>query len=71
MKGTPGLASQNQDLLNVQWPTYSKDKNLIYLFNITNSAVIDNEDTERCDWVAKNAKFDYQVHGPGENFVPS
>ena len=62
-RGSPGLASQNHDLLDVQWPPYTA-ANPIYHFKVTNSAVISDADTARCDWVAKSVKFDFQVHGP-------
>ncbi|KAG0052459.1 hypothetical protein BGZ83_002537 [Gryganskiella cystojenkinii] len=63
-----GAASQNLDL-NVQWPAYTK-KNPIYHFNIANTSVINNADTGRCNWIAQNVKYDYQVHGPGGKFMP-
>lgn len=69
VKGAPGLASQNQDLLRVQWPAYSPT-NPVFHFNLANSSVISNADTAKCNWIAQNVQFDYQVHGPGGKFLP-
>lgn len=61
-RGLSGPASQNQDLLEVQWIPYT-NANPIYHFNVTNSAVASNADTARCDWVAKNVQFDAKYMG--------
>ncbi|GJJ77842.1 hypothetical protein EMPS_10201 [Entomortierella parvispora] len=68
-KDAPGLASQNEDVLNVQWPAYNA-QNPVFHFDVTNSSVINNEDTDRCNWIAQNVQYDYQVHGPGGKFLP-
>ncbi|KAG0048654.1 hypothetical protein BGZ83_006416 [Gryganskiella cystojenkinii] len=69
VKGAVGSASSNQDL-GVQWPVYSAS-NPIFHFDVTNSSVISNADTEKCNWIAKNVRFDYQVHGPSGKILPN
>ncbi|KAG0334131.1 hypothetical protein BG000_008606 [Podila horticola] len=68
VKGAVGSASSNQDL-GVQWPVYGAS-NPIFHFDVNNSSVISNADTEKCNWIAKNVKYDYQVHGPSGKIVP-
>ncbi|KAG0196476.1 hypothetical protein BGX28_010083 [Mortierella sp. GBA30] len=70
IKGQPGLASENQDVTDVQWPVYTASNNPVLALRLQNSTVETNSDTARCNWIAKNVEYDYQVHGPGGNFVP-
>ncbi|KAG0222487.1 hypothetical protein BGX31_009104 [Mortierella sp. GBA43] len=65
----PGLAAQNPDVMDVHWPTYTMLNPLLH-FKIQNSTVGQNLDTPRCNWIADNVPFEYQVHGPGGKFVP-
>ncbi|KAF8929673.1 hypothetical protein BGZ47_000936 [Haplosporangium gracile] len=64
-----GAASENPDVTNVHWPKYDKS-NPVFLFNVHNSTVVRNVDVAKCEWIAKNIKFDYQLHGPTGKFVP-
>jgi len=70
VKGAPGLANQNEDLLKVQWPAYNTS-NPVFHFDLAKSSVISSSDTDRCNWIAQNVQFDYQEHGPGGKFFPS
>ncbi|CAO3569769.1 unnamed protein product [Mortierella alpina] len=68
-EGQLGLASENRDVMNVQWPAYSSS-NPVFALRVQNSTVESDADTVRCDWIADNIQYDYQVHGPGGGFVP-
>ncbi|KAF9959729.1 hypothetical protein BGZ70_008766 [Mortierella alpina] len=68
-KGQLGLACSNPDVMNVQWPPYSSS-NPVFALRVQNSTVESDADTARCDWIAENIQYDYQVHGPGGGFVP-
>ncbi|KAF9570556.1 hypothetical protein EC968_001675 [Mortierella alpina] len=67
--GQPGLACQNQDVMDVQWPAYTS-ANSVFALRVQNSTVDGDADKARCDWIAENIHYDYQVHGPGGEFVP-
>ncbi|KAG0211961.1 hypothetical protein BGX28_007044 [Mortierella sp. GBA30] len=68
--GQPGLASENRDVNGIQWPTYIASNNPLLALKLQNSTVETNNDTAKCNWIAKNVQYDYQVHGPGGKFVP-
>ncbi|KAF9948473.1 hypothetical protein BGZ72_009631 [Mortierella alpina] len=68
-EGELGYANQNQDVVNVQWPAY-RNSNPVFALRVQNSTVESDADTARCDWIADNIHYDYQVHGPGGGFVP-
>jgi carboxylesterase type B len=67
--GNLGPASWNPDVTKVQWPKYDMS-NPVYSFALTNSSVTKNGDVARCGWIDSNTQYDYQVHGPGGQFVP-
>lgn len=64
-----GAAAQNPDLTRVQWPKYDQS-NPVYSFALANSNVTKNSHAGRCEWLSENTQFDYQVNGPGGEFVP-
>ncbi|KAF8941670.1 Carboxylesterase family-domain-containing protein [Dissophora ornata] len=65
-----GLARQNEDVTGVKWPVYDVKINTVFGFNLANSTVEKNEDTPRCNWIAENVQYEYQVHSPDGRFVP-
>ncbi|KAG0288051.1 hypothetical protein BGZ96_008107 [Linnemannia gamsii] len=67
--GNLGPASWNPDVTKVQWPKYNMS-NPVYSFALANSSVTNNGDAERCNWIDNNTQYDYQVHGPGGQFIP-
>ncbi|KAF9366455.1 hypothetical protein BGX34_002730 [Mortierella sp. NVP85] len=62
-------AAQNPDVMNVKWSAYTMSNPLLEV-NLKDSTVEQNLDTPRCNWIANNVPFEYQVHGPTGKFVP-
>ncbi|KAG0301644.1 hypothetical protein BGZ98_008174 [Dissophora globulifera] len=67
---TLGAAAMNEDVTGVQWPLYNASSNPLLYFEVANSTVANNSDTAKCNWIAENVNFDYQVHSPNGTFVP-
>lgn len=66
-----GLAGRNADVTGVRWPKYDGKSDRLFVFEEKESRVEVNQDvTERCQWIKKNVKYDYQVHAPDGKFVP-
>ncbi|KAG0217167.1 hypothetical protein BGX33_011273 [Mortierella sp. NVP41] len=65
-----GLANRNQDVTGVHWPAYEASSDKVFAFEAEESRVVVGADTERCRWIEKNVRYDYQVHGPSGKFVP-
>ncbi|KAF9181972.1 hypothetical protein BGZ51_005049 [Haplosporangium sp. Z 767] len=68
-EGLAGPSYENPDVTGVQWPAYNSS-NPVFEFRLQNSTVTNNTDTEKCNWIAQNVQFDYQVHGPSGRVVP-
>ncbi|GJJ69124.1 hypothetical protein EMPS_01470 [Entomortierella parvispora] len=68
-KGAAGAASSNEDL-KVQWPVFETASSPVFHFDVTNSSVIDNADKGKCNWIAQNVQYYYQIHSPNGKFVP-
>jgi len=62
-------AARNPDVMNVKWSAYTMSNPLLEM-NLKDSTVEQNLDTPRCNWIANNVPFEYQVHGPSSKFVP-
>ncbi|KAG0280833.1 hypothetical protein BGZ96_001414 [Linnemannia gamsii] len=66
-----GLAGRNEDVTGVRWPEYDGKSDRLFVFEEKESRVEVNQDvTERCQWIEKNVQYDYQVHAPDGKFVP-
>ncbi|KAG0375330.1 hypothetical protein BGX24_009254 [Mortierella sp. AD032] len=65
-----GLASRNKDVTGVTWPAYDRSSDNVFVFEEEKSRVEVGEDTERCRWIEKHVRYDYQVHSPNGKFVP-
>ncbi|KAI1317082.1 hypothetical protein EDD11_009065 [Mortierella claussenii] len=64
-----GLAAQNPDVTGVQWTKYNAS-NPVFQFNLENSTMVEDADTARCNWIANNVPFEYQMHSPNGTFQP-
>ncbi|KAF9416923.1 hypothetical protein BGZ94_010080, partial [Podila epigama] len=62
-----GPAGFNEDMTKPSWREYRTNRNDIMEFGATGGQMSRNVDKARCDWLEKNVKYDYQVHGPGKD----
>ncbi|KAG0337590.1 hypothetical protein BG004_007581 [Podila humilis] len=65
-----GAAGHNRDVTRFPWSAYHggsvESVNDVMEFNEGDSKMSRNKYKAKCDWLEKNVKYDYEVHGPAQ-----